>query len=66
MGLNKFWTENKYGYLWSCLTLFLIGSFIGLIKKLDMTATFLFILVGFPIMFILGFGIYELIGGSKE
>jgi hypothetical protein len=66
MGLKEFWKGNKYNYLWSCLALFLMGSFIGLIKKNDMNATMLFILAGFPVMFIMGWGLHEFTGGDKD
>jgi FtsH-binding integral membrane protein len=64
--LKSFWRDNKYSYLWSCLALFLVGSFIGLTKKLDMTATSLFILAGFPVILVMAFGIYKFTGGNHE
>jgi hypothetical protein len=65
MGLKEFWKLNKYSYLWSCLGVTLGALFIGAMKKYDMTATSLFILVSFPIIFLMAFGISSFIGGNE-
>lgn len=66
MSFREFWKSNKYGYMWSCITITLLSLFLGLIKKFDMTATSLFILASLPVMFLIAFGIYEFTGGDKE
>ena len=66
MTLKEFIKNNKYDYLWSCLFLFLAGSIIGMIKKIDFNNMVGGILLCFPIMFLMGFGIYEFTGGDKE
>jgi len=63
--IKEFWKINKYGYIWSCVALFLMGSFIGLIKHRDMSTMFLSILVAFPIIFLMAFGLSEFTGGSE-
>jgi len=63
--IKDFWKENKRSYLWSCLALFLLGSFIGVIKDLDMASVYFFILISFPSMLILSFGVCELSRGDK-
>jgi hypothetical protein len=65
MGIKEFWKVNKSGYLWSCLGLILGALFIGAVKQYDMTATSLFILAAFPVMFIFAYGLYEFTGGDK-
>jgi putative effector of murein hydrolase LrgA (UPF0299 family) len=59
MTIKTFWIENKNNYLWSCLALFLLCSFIGLIKVYDMTTVIFFTLAGFILMFFMSWGIYE-------
>jgi hypothetical protein len=66
MTLKEFWRTNRNSYLWSCLALFLFGSFIGVTKKLDITTTSLFILCSFPVMFLMAFGLYSFTGGDKN
>jgi ABC-type polysaccharide/polyol phosphate export permease len=68
--LKSFWKENRNGYLWSCLALtFLVlfmGCIRGFVKNNQMGILSLGILVSFPIMLLMAFGIYELTGGNKE
>lgn len=65
MGIKSFWKKNRNGYIYSCIAITLLGFFIGAIKKLDMTATSIFILCSFPIMFLMAFGLYEFTRGEK-
>jgi len=64
--IKSFWKDNKKGYLWSCLALTLLGLFFGLIKEKPIDALSIGILVSFPLMFIMAFGIYGFTGGDKE
>jgi ABC-type polysaccharide/polyol phosphate export permease len=66
MSLKEFYNNNKYQFLWSYLALFLMGIVMGLIKEADMKSMFSGLALSFPIMFIMGFGIYEFTGGDKE
>jgi hypothetical protein len=66
MSLKEFIKNNKYDYLWSCLFLFILASFIAMVRKIDFVNMIGGILLCFPIMFLMGFGIYEFSGGDKE
>ena len=66
MSLKIFWNNNKYRFLWSCLTILLGGLFIGVIRKVDIQDSLPLILLCFPLCFLMGWGIYEFTGGDKE
>lgn len=66
MSLKEFWRTNKNGYLWSCLIFTLLGFFVGAIKRVSLSSMSIFVLIGLPIIFLMGFSLYEFVGGDKE
>jgi hypothetical protein len=66
MSLKEFWKANKNGYLWASI-LFAFGAFfVGATKKVDVSFVGLFILIGLPVIFLMGLSIYEFTGGDRE
>lgn len=64
MSLREFWKNNKLGYIWSCVALLLGGIFICLVKQIDVQESLPFIILTFPLCFIMAYGFYS-IGGNN-
>lgn len=65
MSLKGFWNNNKKGFIISAITFSLIALFMGTIKKYPMDEFIPVVLFCIPLMFLMAYGIYELIGGKK-
>ena len=65
MSLKLFWRDNKKGFITSSIVFFLCGIFIMTIKKVDVKYSIPVILFMIPMLFIMGWGIYEFMGGDK-
>lgn len=63
--LKDFFINNRSGLFWSYLTLFILGAFIGAIKKFPKIDLYLSLLMGLPLMFLMSYGVYCFTGGNK-